>query len=71
MNSETDQLDWTSSVAHLRKQGINISETLLRSRHRYGTGPKYVKPNARTIRFRRGDLDAWVASWTDVVQQSN
>jgi len=64
MNSKLDdQLDWTAAVSHLRKQGVNITETLLRSRHRRGLGPAYLKPSQRSVRFRRSDLDAWIASW--------
>jgi len=50
MNSESDeQLDWADSATRLqRKHGVDISETLLRGRHRRGIGPAYLKPSQRT-----------------------
>lgn len=64
MNSVDAKLTWADAVIYLQKQhGVRMNETLLRSRHKHGSGPAVLKPNARSILFPQSALDAWVQSW--------
>ena len=44
--------------------------TLAVWRHR-GEGPPHVRINGRTVRYRRSDLEAWIAGLTGPVMHSD
>ncbi|MEM8575730.1 MAG: helix-turn-helix domain-containing protein [Pseudomonadota bacterium] len=39
---------------------VGLSVNTLKVHRREGTGPKHVRLGHRTVRYRRGDVDAWV-----------
>ena len=51
----TDLLDESEASAHL-----NIAIQTLRNWRWRGIGPRFVKLGKRAVRYRRGDLDAFV-----------
>jgi hypothetical protein len=40
-----------------------LHDEYFRNLRRSGHGPPYVKPSERVILYRKGNLEAWIASW--------
>lgn len=55
-----NQLLTTPDAARL----LGVSASYLNQSRLRGDGPAYVKISPTCVRYRRGDLDAWVASRT-------
>jgi excisionase family DNA binding protein len=41
---------------------LNFSESTLEKLRVYGGGPTFIRLGARAVRYRRADLDAWLAA---------
>lgn len=44
---------------------LNLAVQTLRNWRWRGEGPRYVKLGKRTVRYRRGDLEAFITAGTD------
>ena len=43
-------------------QYVDLAESTLEKLRVYGGGPTFIRLGARAIRYRREDLDAWLAA---------
>ena len=41
---------------------LNVSIAWLQRQRWLGTGPAYIKVGARAVRYRKNDLESWVAA---------
>jgi hypothetical protein len=51
------------SPAELSAAGLGDENTLAKWRM-FGKGPRFIRINRRMIRYRRADVEAWLASLT-------
>ena len=61
MNLNEPLYDWDGAAAY-----THVSVKRLKTCHRTGCGPSYIKPSPRILMFRQRDLDDWVNSWERV-----
>jgi len=54
----------TSALMNEKKAAelLNVSVSALRKWRNQGRGPRYLKPNGTSVKYRAEDIEAWLAS---------